>query len=793
MFKNYIKIAFRILTRSKVFSFINIFGLAVGLTSCLIVYTYVSNELSYDKFHPNYENIYRVAIKEQNPEGISKSTAIAYPFSQTVRDNLSGYEQVCFVFANANDQIDVDQKIYKEDGVLFVGEEFPNIFKTEVFSGDLELLKEPYKAMLTENTAQRYFGDKNPIGEIIRLNNLQNYEVVGIVKDTPSNTHLPYHILISEASLKDETVGFDYNRWNISIGGFYSYIKLKPETDVAKFNEQLNNIIHEISTTDDENVDYILQPINKIHLSNDYSYLSLNDETVNPKFIFALSIIGLFILVIACINFVNLSTVKALKRAREIGMRKVLGATKRNLIIQNLGETFILVLISQIIAIILAEIFITKLSLYFNLKAQLDIYSSWHVFLFLFLILVVVVFLSGLYPALVLAKFSPVRSLKSDQKLKSVKAFSLRNSLVTFQFIISQVLIIASILVALQINYIHKKDLGFDKNGIWSIHLPVNDNSEYNLLKQKIEELSEIDLVTTCLGGPIAPANINSQFSLVGTEIWGNINLKPVDEHYNEIFNIVLLAGRWLKPNQPGDTIAEFIVNRTLIEKMGLDEPIDAIGKIIATSGFHGEIVGVTENYNIEDLKDEVSSVALMYYPRFFWTGFFKANMNPELKTKLKEAWDKVYPEYLFEVLNYSDTIDESYENENNIFKLILFFSLLAIIIACMGLYGLVAFIVVQRTKEVGIRKVLGASFPSIIILVTKQFLWLTIISCIVSWPIAYYIMKQWLENYAFKINIYPWVFFVSLLLLLFIAFITILHQAIRVSNTNPVDVLKYE
>ena len=239
MFKNYIKIAFRILTRSKVFSFINIFGLAVGLTSCLIVYTYVSNELSYDKFHHNYENIYRVATKEQNPEGISKSTAIAYPFSQTVRDNLSGYEQVCFVFANANDQVDVDQKIYKEDGVLFVGKEFPKIFKTEVVSGDIELLKEPYKAMLTENTAKRYFGDKNPIGEIIRLNNLQDYEVVGIVKDTPSNTHLPYHILISEASLKDETVGFDYNRWNISIGGFYSYIKLKPETNLVNFEEQL--------------------------------------------------------------------------------------------------------------------------------------------------------------------------------------------------------------------------------------------------------------------------------------------------------------------------------------------------------------------------------------------------------------------------------------------------------------------------------------------------------------------------------------------------------------------------
>lgn len=793
MLRNYLNTAYRLLVRSKAFSLINIFGLAVGLTSCLIIYIYIINELSFDRFHDNYQNIYRVASKENNPEDESKSTAIPYPFSQTVRENLSGLNEVTFVYATENDQVIINKEILKEDGILYVGTEFTRIFNVELVTGSFDLLNEPFKILITENTAEKYFGDENPLGKLVSFNNLQDFEVVGIVKDTPFNTHLPYHVLASESSLNDDLVGFDYNRWNINIGGFYCYIELKSETNLVHFTEQLNKVVHEISTTNDDDRDYILQAINKVHLSNDYHYISLNDTTVNPKFILALSLIGLFILVIACINFVNLSTVKVIKRAREIGIRKVIGATKRNLIIQNLSETFILVLISEIIAVILTEISLPKLSFYFNITSQLNIYGSFHIFMFMFLILVVVVLLSGLYPAFVLSGFSPIKSLKTDQKLKSIKAFSLRNGLVTFQFIISQVLIIASVFVALQINYINKKDLGFDKDDIWSIHLPPNDNDRYEQLKQELEQIPGINNVTFGIGGPIAPANINTQFALAGTEISGKINLKPADEYYNDIFNINLLAGRWLKPLIEGDTIVEFVVNKALIEKIGFPDPNEALGKIITCSGFSGEIVGVTDMFNVEDLKDEIFVVALIDFPRFYWTGFLKANMNPELRFKIKEAWTNVYPEYLFDLKNYSDTIDEMYQNEDNIFKLILFFSILAIIIACLGLYGLVSFIVVQRTKELGIRKVLGASVPSIIILVTKQFLWLVVISCVLAWPIAFYIMKRWLENYAFKIGIYSWVFFVSLFLLLMISFITILYQSVKASRTNPVESLKYE
>ncbi|NOQ28210.1 MAG: FtsX-like permease family protein [Bacteroidales bacterium] len=793
MLRNYLNTAYRLLVRSKAFSLINIFGLAVGLTSCLIIYIYITNELSFDRFHDNYQNIYRVASKENNPEGESKSTAIPYPFTQAVRDNLTGFEEITFVSATNNDQVIIDNKIIKENGILYVGTEFPRIFNVELVAGSFELLNEPFKILITENTAEKYFGDKNPLGMVVSFNNLQDFEVVGIIKDTPLNTHLPYHVLASESSLNDDLVVFDFNRWNLSMGGFYCYLELKTETNSAQFTEQLNNIIHEISTTDDDDTEYILQPINKVHLSNDYHYISLNNVTVNPKFILALSVIGLFILVIACINFVNLSTVKTIKRAREIGIRKVIGATKRTLIFQNLSETFILVLISEIIAVILTEISLPKLSFYFNIKSQLNIYGSFHIFVFMFLILLVVVLLSGLYPAFVLSGFSPIKSLKSNQKLKSLKTFSLRNGLVTFQFIISQVLIISSIFVALQINYINKKDLGFDKDNIWSIQLPINDNDRYEQLKQELEHVPGINMVSFGMGGPIAPANINTQFALAGTDVWGNINLKPADEYFNDIFNIDLLAGRWLKPLIEGDTIVEFVVNKALIDKIGFPDPNEALGKIITCSSFTGEIVGITDVFNVEDLKDEISVVALIDFPRFFWTGFFKANMNSELRFKLKEAWTNVYPEYLFDLKNYSDTIDEMYQNEDNIFKLILFFSILAIIIACLGLYGLVSFIVVQRTKELGIRKVLGASGPSIIILVTKQFLWLVVISCVFAWPIAFYIMKRWLENYAFKIGIYPWVFFVSLFLLLMISFITILYQSVKASRTNPVESLKYE
>jgi len=793
MIKNYIQIAIRILFRNKVFSLINILGLAFGLTSCLLIYIYVSSELSFDRYHKDHEQIFRVVTNEFTDQGIKENTAVPYPFIRTVKSSISGLDEVLFIYAVNQVQVTVDDEIYKENGVIYTDSNVQNIFSIEIVSGSFDALSEPNKVLITEAMANKFFGNKNPLGKIITFDNNHNFEVGGIVKEAPYNSHLPYNIIASSASMSNDLVGFDYDRWDINIGGFYCYLKLQNGTDINLLEKQINEVIYETSTNDDKDRKYLLQKLTKIHLSSEYHYVSAMPYTTNPKFLLTLSLIGLFILLIASINFVNLATVQAIKRGREIGIRKIIGASKSKLIFQNLGETFFIVLLSEIIAVILAEIFWPQISTYFQMNSEISVYSNYHIFIFLLIVLIIVVILSGIYPAIVLSKFSPIKTIKSSSGLKSSKTFSLRNLLVTFQFVISQILIIASIFISLQISYINNKDLGFHRDSVWSIELPMNDNDRFESLGFELEKIPELSDICFSMGGPISRGNINTQFSEMGTDNWGNVIIKPIDIKYKDVFGIDLLAGRWINRTSEDDSIMEFIVNKALIEEINIHDPQSAIGTFLEVSSNKGQIVGVTENFNVTSLKKDIPSVAMMYFSRFFWTASFHVDMNKEVKKKVAEAWKSVYPEYLLELICYNDEIDELYKNEKNTFQLILFFSLVAIVIACLGLYGLISYIVVQRTKEVGIRKVLGAPVSSLIYLVAKQFLFVVFYSCLIAWPIAYYVMKNWLNQYAYKIDLNIWVFVISGFVLMIITILTIINQSIKVSNTNPVEVLKYE
>ena len=793
MLKNYIQIALRVLFRNKVFSFINILGLVVGLTSCLLIYIYASGELSYDRQHDDYNRIFRIVVNEKEPDGIHKQVEIPYPVVRTIKENIAGVEKSVFIYSVDHFQITIDDKIYQEPSILFTSADIASIFDIELVAGDINSLNEPNKVLITESIARKYFGNKSPMGKVINMINKLDFEIVGVVKDAPYNMHLPYSFIASEASLTNKFVGFNFDRWSINIGGFYCYLKLNKGVNKLEIQNQINKTIHKISDTNDEDKMYLLQDITDIHLNPDYKYDSRKSHIANPRFIIALSLIGLFILIIACINYVNLATVQTVKRAKEIGIRKVLGASKRKLIFQNLSETFLFVLFAEIVAVIMSEIIWPQISRYFQLNTQLSIYPNLHIFLFLSIILIVVVAFSGLYPAFVLSRFSPIKTLKSNTMLKSTKGFSLRNILVVFQFVITQVLIIASIFIALQIKFIHTKDMGFQKEDIWIASLPMIDNSRYAKLKEELLQIPEIEKVTCSLGGPISTSGMSSEFNVPNTDDWLPVEIKPVDENYNNIFGMKIIEGRWLKEFQPGDSIFEFVVNETFVNKMGVEKISDAIDERLKIASFPAKIVGVTKNFNIASLREGIGAVAMGYYNRLFVTVAFKAKMTSSLKQKIKKAWKNVYPEYLLQMQYYNDKINVLYQNETNTFKLILFFSFIAIVIACLGLYGLISYIVVQRTKEISIRKVLGAPVINLVNLVTRQFIYLVAFSCLIAWPIAFYLVKSWLNNYAYKIDLNFWIFIIAAIILLVITLLTILYQAIKISLVNPVDTLKYE
>jgi predicted permease len=740
MFKNYLKTALRNLKRNKSYAVINVLGLAVGIAASLLIFLIIQFETSFDNFHKKKNSIYRVCTMLHDQSGLSYSDGIAFPSGPALRIDFPQIKEVASIFRNGG-QVTVEDgqtqlKKLNEDNFYYAEPEFFKMFDfTWLIGSPKTCLNDPNNAVLTQATAEKYFGDwKTAIGKTIKYENKTLYKITGILKNPPPNTDFPLSVVVSYTALKNTYIKNNLNDWVSTFGGAYTFVVLPPEFSVSKFNAQLIGFAKKHKPAEYAKDAYVAQPLSEIHYDDRFG--NYGNHTFSHSLITALALIGIFLILIACVNFINLATAQAVNRSREVGVRKVLGSNRYQLAFQFLGETAIITIAAVVIAIIIAESALPFLNTLLETKMAMNlIFNPWLV-LFIILTGIVVTILSGLYPAIILSGFNPITALKSKITSKMAGGISLRRVLVVLQFAIAQMLIIGMLIVVSQMNFFRNASLGFDKAAIITVPLPGDSISKTKVdyLRNQLLANNNITNASFSFTSPSSESNWNSDFRFDHSTKNSNFsaNLKWADADYFKTYNLKFVAGR---PFYPSDTIREFVVNETLLRKLGIHNPQDAIGKEI--NFWNGtkvaNIVGVIRDFNSYSLREPMAPVLLSTWKDVYQTINLKIKPGSEKSVLpfVEKLWNQSFPDYVYQYHFLDETIANFYKQENQLSMLYKIFAAIAIFISCLGLYGLVSFMAVQRTKEVGIRKVLGASARHIVYLMSKEFTLLIIIAWI--------------------------------------------------------------
>ncbi len=795
MFTNYFKTALRNLLRHKSNSFINIAGLTVGFAAFLLIFLVVQYEQSFDDFHTNKNNLYRVVRIGKNPTNREYRTGVPFPVTMGLRAEFPQLKNTTAIFGDANVQVKVTApdgsvlKKFKEPKVFTAEPQFFQMFDFDLAEGDAKnALSEPNAVLLTKDVATKYFGDwKAAMNKTISLYGM-DMKVSGILNDPPSNTDFPLNIVVSYATL---TKNLDLNDWSSIDDNNYCFVQLNDKASYRQFTQSLDAFTDKHIKPVNPGYGLALQPLSEIHF--DERYGNFNGRTFSYDLIFALQLIGLFLLIIACVNFINLTTAQAINRAREVGVRKVLGGNRSQLILQFLGETGVTTLFAlaaSILVVFLCIPFINSLllihlpaSLLFSVRFLLFIAGAW----------ALVTLLSGFYPAIILSGFKPVMVLKS-LVVAGNKGISFRRALVVFQFVIAQALIIGTLVVASQMDYFRTADMGFAKDAVINAEFPGDSVSrtKMDLLKNELAKIPGIQQISF---STFTPSSYGGWYSDLQTEkLHSNMVVctKPADANYFNLYHLSLAAGRVYFPS---DTTTEFVVNETVVKALGIRSAADAIGKLVEVNGKRCPIVGVVKDFHINSLRDPIGPVVLFQNRNSYGLANIKINMHQakSVIASVQTIWNQYYPDYVFEYHFLDQSIADYYQQENQLSQLYKLFSSIAIFISCLGLYGLISFMAVQRQKEIGIRKVLGAPVRDIVMMLSKEFTLLVIIAFLIASPIAWYVMHQWLQQYTYRIILGVGFFAATIGCSLLIAWLTVGYTAIKAAIANPVKSLRTE
>jgi predicted permease len=802
MLKNYFKTAFRNFQRNKSYALINTLGLAVGIAACFLIFLVVQFESSFDNFHPKKNSIYRVGTEFHNQDGVSYSAGVAFPVANGLRLDFPQIKKVASIYRNGG-QITIEdpgnqEKKLQEDNFYYAEPQFFNIFNFPFLSGDAKTaLNDPNSAVLTQATAEKYFGNwKNAIGKTIKYDNKTLFTVKGILQNVPHNSDFPLSVVVAYSALENTGVKNNLNDWVSTFGQAYTFVVLPPDLPVNKFNAQLKSFAKKHKPAEYASDSFIAQPLNEIHYDDRFG--NFTDHTFSHSLINVLSLIGIFLIVIACVNFINLATAQAVNRAKEVGVRKVLGSNRSQLAIQFLAETVLIVFVALLLATGIASITLPYLNHLLQVQMTMSFIANPAVILFVIATAILVTLLSGMYPAIILSGFNPITALKSKVTAKMVGGISLRRALVVLQFVIAQVLIIGMFVVVSQMNFFRNASLGFDKAAIVNVPVPGDsiNHSKIDYLRNQILANPNIKEVSFSFGSPSSDGNWNSDFKFNHSAKSTNFsaNLKWADPDYFKTYHLQFVAGR---PYYPSDTVREFVVNETLLKKLGITNPQDALGKQIDfwDGGKVGNIVGVIKDFNSYSLREPIAPVVLSTWKAVYQTINIKIKPGTQKAVLpfIEKLWTSAYPDYVYDYKFLDKTIENFYKQEDQLSQLYTIFAGIAIFISCLGLYGLVSFMSAQRTKEVGIRKVLGASAQSIIYLLSKELTVLILIAFAISAPIAWYIMHQWLQNYTYRIPLGASIFILAIVSSVVIAWITVAYRAIKAAMANPVKSLRTE
>ena len=807
MFKNYLKIALRNFLKHKGFSFINIFGLAIGVACCLIIVLFVLDEISFDRHHEKADQIYRVGLKAYINNNAFNGVVTCAPMAQTL---VREYPEVTAATRIRNFGYPVfryEDKVFSEEQVLWVDQAFFDVFTVSFIKGDLKTaLAEPNSIVLTRSMALKYFGDEDPMGKSLNADRQRDYVVTGVVEDTPQNSHFHYDFLASLSTYGD-------SRSPVWVSNnYYTYLVLQEGSSPQAFEEKLVELVKkyvgpQIQAAAGISLEkffelggeygYFVQPLTNIHLHSHYEYeLEPNGDIA---YVYLFSIIALGILLVACINFVNLATARSVNRAREVAIRKTVGSRRAQLIRQFLAETTLTSFVAVILSLFVVQILLPSFNSITGKELSIPYIDNIYTIPALLGVVMFIGILAGIYPAFFLASFHPAVVLKSETMGRTKKS-NLRNVLVVFQFTVSIVLIVGTLIVNKQLKYMQDMNLGFNKDQVVIVKKTDDLGKQIQAFRQELLKNARIDNASNT-GRLIGQTFGNSAFRLAGETgeethlLWTYFT----DAHFVDTYQIEMATGRYFEEGRQADQQG-VVINEAAVKDLGLADPI---GKQIVALGATQEqaqsftILGVMKDFHFESLHFQIRPLIVLLYGPNNRGRFVSVRINAEgireTMAFLEGTWRRFAENQAFEYEFFDDHFKKIYESEERTGKIFFAFSLLAIVIASLGLFGLAAFISEQRTKEIGIRKILGATESKIIILLSKQFTKWVILSNLIAWPIAFYFMHKWIQRFAFRPGISIWPFLLASIVVLCIALLTVSYQTIKAARSDPVDLLRYE
>jgi len=792
MLKNYFKIAFRNLWRHRLFSFLNILGLTIGMTACFLIFTYVRFETSYDDFQSKRDHIYRVVADIKTPTEVMNNSGPSW----AVAPHITEFPEVETAVRVMSDLIlfKKDNLKFNEPEVLWADPDFFTTFDFPLVKGNAKTaLAEPLSIVLSETLAKKYFGDEDPMGKtILLLGDQQPATVTGIMKDVPENSQIQGNVVISMTTItKKFNAGLDDQWGNYSP---FTYVLLKPGTDAAAFEKKLPAFLNKWNGKEMDQLQMyptlFLEPMKDVYLKSTRGGF----VNGNIKNVYIFSIIGLFIILIASINFINLTTARSSDRAKEVGIRKVIGARKKQLVLQFIGESIILCMIAFILALGLIALLNNSFNELAGKVVSTGIFNNLQYLFYLLLVALGIGLLAGIYPAFIMSSFKPVTVL-NGRFATGRSGNLLRKSLVVSQFAISTALVIGTIVVYTQMSYMRNQDLGFNKDQV--LVIDAHGDSGAKALKQNLRGLANVNQVS--LSGSVPGAGNPSAYSEIenikGELQKANLDLYFVDFDYIPLYKMKVVAGRAFSRDFMTDTTQAMVLNEAAVKMFGYTSPEQAIGKQFKQWGREGKIVGVIKDFHFRSLQQQIKPLSMRIEQGnmdYLSVSLKTSNFQASLPT-IEKAYQNAIPDQPYSYYFLDEFFNRQYKSEEKFGTLFLNFSLLAIFISCLGLLGLASYSTMQRTKEIGIRKVLGASVSNILNLLSRDFLKLVVISFFVAVPVSAYFMHKWLSDFAYRITISWWIFALAMFIALTIAFLTIVFQALKAATSNPTKSLKTE
>lgn len=815
MFKNFIITTWRSLIRNKVNAVINIIGLAISIACCISIYVFVMHERSFDNFHLKGDRIYRIVMDDVQGEKADYNGYVPFALAKALRNDFPQLETVTQVYGNNQVVVAIpgennSRKLFEENQATYADEYFLKTFDFEKIAGDDQLLQKPDEVVLTKKLADKYYGTQSPngyaalIGKSIIIDK-NSYRISAILKDIPRNSNLACHMLLPY-KVFERNNPYLVGNWKDLWSEAYTFVTLPSSYSKAQFDASLVSFKNKYLTPEDaRHHTYHPQALATVHSDGKYGGTYYTSPGI---LMLAFVIMGVIILLTSCINFINLAIVQSLKRAKEIGIRKTLGSSKAAIIFRFMCETLVLIIIASVIGVFIAKYCLQAFNNYLLFIVELDLHIDSTVIIFLIVLAFIITFLAGFYPAKVMSSFRPIQVLKHSIKAKHTgfsNKFSLRKFLVITQFTVSQVLIIGTLVVATQMSYFQKRDLGYEKESIYMVEIPENNQLKFQQMRNTLMQDPQIKDISFNSGPPTSASNGFTSMRKREDPVKANFSVerKYVDDHYLSTFNIKLLAGRELLASdkvQLRDTTPNYniLLNRKATLALGYKTPGDAIGQQVAVQDKEfATIVGVTDDFFNVSLQKSIEPCILFYGTNWAGMECVRLAKNPSEKTyaAIENTWKATFPDQVYKGMTLNYYIDHKafYIIEDIMYQGFKVFVVLALLIGCMGLYGLVAFLALQRQKEIGIRKVLGASVSGIVYLFSKEFATLVIISFLIAAPLGYFAMHSWLQTFANRIDLTAWYFIIAFIISLAIAAITVGSQALKAAIANPVKSLRSE